>query len=314
MNTKSTPLVEWDMSNDRTILPIAQRLRSLSATHYHRGIFEDDTRREKWVNDAQVYWRRKVLEKATLVMGKNYEGVGAEIGTGTGMYTAILSKIPTVRKIYAIEYSRECIENLTPAVFEKMDADTSKIVRVLGSFNQMEFEDGSIDFLFGMGSLHHSEDLSVTAKECYRVLRPGGWLIASERAGVNTTSNAEIEEALNREWIQSDIYKRETLGANQDEKITRAMNSEHEPRLCEYEADLARAGFKVHIFIFVPVARRNYPFRFASYLLYSILGNYLLRKRKSTIYHFKVPYYPWFAKKPVLGDLSIDPLLLMCQK
>ena len=314
MKTKSTPLVEWDMSNDKTILPIAQRLRGLSATHYHRKVFEDDKLREKWVNASQVYWRRKVLEKATLVMAKNYEGVGAEIGTGTGMYTAILSKIPTVRKIYAIEYSRECIENLTPLVFEKMGADTSKIVRILGSFNKMEFEDDSIDFLFGMGSLHHSEDLSVTAKECYRVLKPGGWLIASERAGVNTTSNDEIEEALNREWIQSDIYKRETSGASKDERITRAMNSEHEPRLCEYEADLARAGFKVHTFIFVPFSRRNYPFRFASYLLYSMLGDSLLRKRKSTIYHFKVPYYPWFAKKPVLGDLSIDPLLLMCQK
>jgi len=295
-------------------LPIAQRLRGLSATHYHRGIFEDDELREKWVNAAQVYWRRKVLEKAAVVMGKNYEGVGAEIGTGTGMYTAILSKIPTVRKIYAIEYSRECIENLTPLVFEKMGADTSKIVRILGSFNKMEFEDDSIDFLFGMGSLHHSEDLSVTAKECYRVLKPGGWLIASERAGVNTSSNVEIEEALNREWTQSDIYKRETSGASKDERITRAMNSEHEPRLCEYEADLARAGFKVHTFIFVPIAKRNYPFRLASYLFYSLLGNYLLRKRKSMIYHFKVPYYPWFTKKPLSGNLSIDPLLLMCQK
>lgn len=175
MDSESTPLVEWDMSNDKTILPIAQCLRGLSATHHHRGIFESDDLREKWVNSSQVYWRRKVLEKATIVMGKNYVGVGAEIGAGTGMYTAILSKIPTVRKIYAIEYSRECIENLTPLVFEKMGADTSKIVRILGSFNKMEFADDSIDFLFGLGSLHHSEDLSVTAKECYRVLKPGGY-------------------------------------------------------------------------------------------------------------------------------------------
>ncbi len=146
------------------------------------------------------------------------------------------------------------------------------------------------------------------------MLKLGGWLIASERARVNTSSNVEIEEALNREWIQSDIYKRETSGASNDERITRAMNSEHEPRLCEYEADLARAGFKVHTFIFVPIPKRIFPFRLVAYLFYSILGDSLLRKRKSTIYHFKVPYYPWFAKKPLLGDLSIDPLLLMCQK
>lgn len=314
MNTKSTPLVEWDMSNDKTILPMAQRLRGLSATNYHRKIFEDDDLREKWVNSSHISWRRKVLEKVTIVMGKNYEGVGAEIGTGSGMYTAILSIIPSVRKIYAIEYSKECIENLTPLVFEKMGADTSKIVRVLGSFNQMELENDSIDFLFGLGSLHHSEDLSVTARECYRVLKPGGWLIASERARVNTATNAEIEEALNREWRHSDFCKGETLETSNGGRITRAKNSEHEPRLCEYEADFARAGFKVHTFIFVPVAGRNYPLRFVSYLLYSILGDFLLRKRKSTIYHFKVPYYPWFAKNSLVGDLSIDPLLLMCQK
>ena len=314
MGGNATPIIEWDMSKDETILPDAQWLRSQSATNYHVKVFQSKDFEGKWVNAPHSLWRQRALMKATLVMGKNFTGVGAEIGAGTGMHSAIISRIPTVEKIYCVDYSKEDVEILMPVVFDKMNADLTKIVRVIGSFNAMELDNNSLDFIIALGALHHSEDLRRTARECYRVLKPDGWLIASERARLNTSHNLEIEEALTSEFTSEE--KKTIFGIESGDKVTRAMNSEHEPRLCEYEADFARAGFKVYAFTFYsPFVRLIFlPLRFLQFLLCCLLGDFLLKRRKCAIGHSKIPYYPWFAKGRFHRRYAIDPLLFICQK
>jgi SAM-dependent methyltransferase len=260
-----------------------------------------------------------------MVIGRPLSGIGAEVGAGSGLYTACASRLPTVEKIYAVEYSEDCVANFMPVVFRQAGADVSKIVRVCGSYNSMELEDGALDFILCFGAFHHSEDLARTARECYRVLKPGGWLIAGERARVNSSDNLEIRQALSREVSAMDRpfssgEQGQILGAGEQGAITRAMNSEHEPRLCEYEADFARAGFKVRTFTFV--CRRGhyylFPLRLVHYLFFLCFGDRMLRKRMDTIRFVKIPYFPWFAEGAVrrllMGRYSIDPLFLVCEK
>ena len=313
MKANDTPVVEWDISKDETVLPDAQLLRSLSATNYHVKVFQRADIEEKWLHAPHPLWRQRALMKATLVMGKNFSGVGAEIGAGTGMYTSILSRIPAVERIYCIDYSRDDVEQLMPVVFNRVDADLTKIVRVVGSFNAMDMESDSLDFIIAIGALHHSENLGLTARECYRVLKPGGWLIASERAGFNTTHNHEIKKALDSEFSHEEKGR---FGYDINSKITRAMNSEHEPRLCEYEADFTRAGFRVYAFTFYsPIVKSIFlPIKFLQFLLSYWFGDFLFRKRMCAIGYIKIPYYPWFAKGGFQRKPEIDPLLLICHK
>jgi len=259
------------------------------------------------------------------VIGRPLSGVGAEVGAGSGLYTACASRLPTVEKIYAVEYSEDCVANFMPVVFRAAGANLDKIVRVYGSYNAMELPDGALDFILCFGAFHHSEDLARTARECYRVLKPGGWLIAGERARVNSSDNLEIEHALSRDLSAmerpfSGGEQDRILGAGEQGRITRSMNSEHEPRLCEYEADFARAGFKVRTFTFVYQRGHHYllPTRLAHYLFFLCFGNRMLRRRTDSIRFVKIPYFPWFAEGAVRrlwrGRYSVDPLFLVCEK
>ena len=320
---KKDGILRWATDKDPTILETAQNIRSLSANESANRFTQDSSLLEKWIREPKQQWRRSLIERAELVIGRPLSGVGAEVGAGSGLYTACVSRLPTVEKMYAVEYSEDCLVNFMPVVFRQAGADLSKIVRVYGSYNSMELPDNTLDFIICFGSFHHSEDLIRTARECYRVLKPGGWLIAGERARVNSCDNHEIHKALSREASASRPFvgaeKEAIAGRGYSGQITRSMYSEHEPRLCEYEADFARAGFKVRTFMFVyRKDHRYFPLRLVHYLFFRCFGNRMLRKRMDSLRFVKIPYFPWFAEGAVRrlwkGRYSIDPLFLVCEK
>jgi len=83
------------------------------------------------------------------------------------------------------------VDELMPTFFSKYGADEKKITRVIGSYNAMKLKDSSIDCIVSIGALHYSENLESTFAESYRVLKPGGVLIASEPCYVNSMSVTE---------------------------------------------------------------------------------------------------------------------------
>ncbi|MSO73324.1 MAG: methyltransferase domain-containing protein [Rhodospirillaceae bacterium] len=72
-----------------------------------------------------------------------------------------------------------------PQVQKVLGADSSKIQRVFGSFNSIPIEN-EMDLVVSIGALHHSESLFVTLSECFKALKPGGWLVATENLPIPT--------------------------------------------------------------------------------------------------------------------------------
>ena len=91
-----------------------------------------------------------------------------EIGVGHGSHAQLLA--PRTRSYVGIDLTAEATEMTskrlamtnTPGKILQMDAEA------------MNFADGSFDFIWSWGVIHHSADTGRILKEMHRVLRPGG--------------------------------------------------------------------------------------------------------------------------------------------
>jgi len=170
-------------------------------------------------------------------------GVGVELGAGTAGFSSVTCKyFPNIDQIYALEVVPEVVKLLQPKTIYKICGSSSaKIQSVIGSFNNIEFPDNSVDFCIEVESLHHSEDLAQTLVEAARVLKPGGYLLLLDRAHSNSLSEKQRKLMLNVEY--SDTWKKEN--GYEMVKLNRAKNGEHEIRLNEWEKTLFDSGFKI---------------------------------------------------------------------
>jgi SAM-dependent methyltransferase len=91
-----------------------------------------------------------------------------------------------------------------------------------------------------IASFHHAENLDTTLRECARVLRPGGVLIAIERAHPDHVSDAELEILLDRSLS---VERKRQYGVPEDQVFTRRDWGEHEYRIMQWLAAFERAGF-----------------------------------------------------------------------
>ncbi|MBF0329979.1 MAG: methyltransferase domain-containing protein [Nitrospirae bacterium] len=92
-----------------------------------------------------------------------------DMGCGSGRYSIALA-LANAEKVYAIdlyEQSYRLAQRLA-------DSRQLPIIFFEGSFHNLPFEDGSFDFVFCNGTLHHSTSIKQGLREYYRVLRYGG--------------------------------------------------------------------------------------------------------------------------------------------
>jgi len=168
-------------------------------------------------------------------------GVGLELGAGSGLLATMVADRPGVRAVLALEVCEDfdvLIEKVAESV---LGAEASKVIPVVGSFDDLKIPDESIDFALDHDSLHHSDDLPRTMKECARVLKPGGVLICFDRCHPDTVTDAEVELMLDR------VYTKEFLAFNSyptDITLTRRENGEHEYRLFEWKSATKNAGLE----------------------------------------------------------------------
>ena len=171
--------------------------------------------------------------------GDVFRGVGIELGAGVAIFSAVLSKKKHIHKIYALELVPNIVEKIQCQVFKKY-GNPSKLISTLGSFDKINLENESCNFIIEYDSLHHSFDLHTTLKEAYRVLKPGGVLVAIDRVQSNMMGENLKQRLLSYE------YKKDWLVENNYDpsiKLTRAMNGEHEIREHEWIKSFERAGF-----------------------------------------------------------------------
>jgi len=91
-----------------------------------------------------------------------------DLGCGTGAFT---SRFQNSRfQLYAMDISSNCIKYAQ----EKYPFIKFK----LGDIENTKFDSNKFDAVFLSGVLHHFPDFSNVLKECYRILKPGGILLA----------------------------------------------------------------------------------------------------------------------------------------
>lgn len=162
------------------------------------------------------------------------------MGSGTGVGAVILSKFEWIKKVYALEFSAEFVKRIMLIVFEKFGGNVEKIQRVVGDFNLFELPDESLSLVLDIGSFHHSEDLDITLKECYRVLKKGGVILAVDRAWPDKYTREELDAKLDEEL--NDRLKRK-YNVPTGKSFTRRDFGEHEYSLNEWHEYFSRNGF-----------------------------------------------------------------------
>lgn len=171
--------------------------------------------------------------------GDIFKGVGVELGAGVGIFSAIVSQIKSVDKIYALELVPNIVKKIQKRVFKKY-GNPAKLVSTLGSFDDIKLKTSSCDFIIEYDSLHHSFDLQKTLNEAYRILKPGGVLIAIDRVQSNMMGDhlkkRLLEYEYSEDWLIENNYDASI-------RLTREMNGEHEIRENEWIESFEKAGF-----------------------------------------------------------------------
>ena len=172
---------------------------------------------------------------------RKISGVGLEVGSGPGTFSSILAGRKNVEKVYGVEVCRPIVETLMPKISGYIfNGQTDKVIGVVGSFDEMELPDESVDFIFDFFSLHHSNDLAITLKECRRILKKDGFVFCFDKARPDHYEKQDLDELLDTEYGED--YKKR-FGLPLGQKLTRRMNGEREYRLKDWQEFLKGAGF-----------------------------------------------------------------------
>ena len=282
--------LNWlDGKIDPFIRPGAVELQSSLHSQLIKNFANEDAA-ARFLSSDRVHWRRQAVLRSQHIMGKPISGTVLEIGAGSGWCSSLLSLMPNVNKIYCMDYDPVSVNTLIPQVQTVLSADASKIEKVYGTFNDIKLIN-ELDFIVSIGALHHSENLFVTLSECFKALKPGGWLFATEPAYYDSENNRAI---LNR-------YKKEDLNsiAKYGRRAKHEENSDHYYRLCEYTAASYSSKFDTFPFVFDIDGNRNADDR-------------ALSERKVGQGFHKNVFFPYFAKD--VGNPVFYSLLLMLQK
>lgn len=232
-------------------------------------------------------------------LGRPARGVAADLGSGTGVGACILSKRKEIEQVYAVEYSEQLVLQMMPLVFDHFQAQVGKIQRVVGDFNNIELPDASLDLIVEIGSYHHSEDLNLSAQEAFRVLRPGGAVIAVDRAWPDETPQSELDARLDKE-MPAGLKKK--YGIPEDKHFTRRDFGEHEYTLYYWESVFRKAGFETF------ALRQSHPARLNSlwlrlpsfdFSIWRAVSHYRRGKRRSTVYGWEAQRYILIFMKPL---------------
>jgi ubiquinone/menaquinone biosynthesis C-methylase UbiE len=110
--------------------------------------------------------------------GVEFRGRILEIGAGGAWLSAELSKLTRVVEIVATDFEEEALREEAPRMFAWLKARADKITRTTMDEHQLDFPNSYFDFVIAVGALRHGMIVPLLLKECGRVLKPGGSLVA----------------------------------------------------------------------------------------------------------------------------------------
>ncbi|HEX3324044.1 MAG TPA: methyltransferase domain-containing protein [Solirubrobacterales bacterium] len=140
-------------------------------TRYHDAAADEYD--AKWGIDFGATGQEQVRQKLAKALGERDGqsfGAGLEIGSGTGYFSLNLLQLGAIERLTATDISAGMLKRLATTAEELgLDVET-----VRTEAEELPFEDGSFDLVFGHAVLHHIPDLDKAFAEFRRVLRPGG--------------------------------------------------------------------------------------------------------------------------------------------
>lgn len=116
---------------------------------------------------GDAYWRTFGSYFAIFPFGELPEAAeGFDLGCGSGRWAAAVA--PRVGFLHCIDAAREALE-----VAKKRLADSTNVDFHLASVSAIPLPDGSQDFGYSLGVLHHVPDTAQAMADCVRKLKPG---------------------------------------------------------------------------------------------------------------------------------------------
>jgi ubiquinone/menaquinone biosynthesis C-methylase UbiE len=174
------------------------------------------------------------------ILRRRISGVGLEVGGGPGTFSSVIASISSVKKMFNVEVCRPIIDFLSNKVSDFiLGEESGKVFNVIGSFDNIELADSSVDFIFDFFSLHHSDNIQKTLTECNRILKSGGMIICLDKARPNSYSEADINYLLDKEYDELSKKRFGKMG----QRFTRRMNGEKEYRLKDWKMAMNLSGF-----------------------------------------------------------------------
>ena len=152
-------------ANPEAIRDVNTRYHDGAAAHYDA----------KWGIDWGEIGRDQVLGKVEKALGGDIPTFARslEIGAGTGYFSLHMHMAGLVGEATCTDISPGMIEVLeTNASMLELDVETT-----VCDAEELPFEDGSFDLVFGHAVLHHIPDLTRAFSEFHRVLAPGGMIV-----------------------------------------------------------------------------------------------------------------------------------------
>lgn len=245
-----TPVLNWKRQEDRTLVKqTALDYRAEISSNEYASAYRSPLRGRMSVARARTWWRLETMRQIRQANPDIFKGKVIEVGAGTGIVSSTLSNFPEVEQMHCLDYDEYTVENLMPLVQHSLDAATTKMTRIAGSYNNMEADDASYDAVVAVGAMHHSEDLAATFLECFRLLKPGGYFIVSDYALTNDMSQHEYSMLMNKPISDEEAQKYFDSGSL-DGVCTNKSISEHMRPLFLYQAAAFNSGFNVNTYIF----------------------------------------------------------------
>lgn len=134
------------------------------------GAYYDDP----LIGAARRYWESHEWEEIRRFLGKT-KGQALDVGAGRGIASYALA-----REGFAVTALEPDSSSLVGAgAIRSLAEESGLAITVIQDFSEnLPFADGQFDIAFARAVLHHTKNLAAASSEFFRVLKPGGRLIA----------------------------------------------------------------------------------------------------------------------------------------
>ena len=221
--------------------------------------------------------RLKSLKKILSKLDEKIAGNILEVGAGDAWCSVyLLGHVKDIKEMHIMEINESAVKKLIPSILEKYCICLDNITLIKGSFNDIKNE-SYYDYVFAMGSLHHSSNLYKTMMSIYKSLKPGGMLLAHEPYMFNEIKNKFYFDRQN-----------EVVNFKNMVKIKNEERTDLFYRLCEYQTAGFHAGYDVY---YEDVT--HFKKKFGKYKILSIFGDKIksnVHTPRDAIFIFQKPF------------------------